>query len=208
MRRTFIALIFSASLIQAAAQKDKYVRFSIYNTQSAYPFSKFTGLFKEVFHPGMEYGAGKIIKPKVNHEWFREYRIGFFYHRFVQVGIPVSVNFGYRYKFNNHFTLQAALGAGYMQSIPATQKFVLDDQGNYQGNKGVGRMQATASFEIGMGYILNPKKERPLSIISGYQQRLQFPFVRSYVPLLPYNNFILGLTMPLKKMSQPSNHKK
>lgn len=181
-----------------------YIQVAVLSTQNAYPFGKFTGLFREILHPGMEASYGKIIKPREKQEWFREYRLGWFYHRYVQLAIPLTIHFGYRYKFGTRFSAQTVLGAGYMHSIPAAEKFKLDAEGNYQNNKGLGRMQATASFDLGLGYILNPSAERPLRIMAGYQQRLQFPFVRSYVPLLPYSSFLLGIAMPVKKSSNPS----
>jgi hypothetical protein len=180
------------------AQKNKYISLGVYNTQTAMPFGKFAGLFGEILHPGVEIGYGKIISPKQKHEWFSEWKVSYFFHRFVQHGIPITYNYGYRYKFNSKFSAEALLGAGYMHSIPATAKLKLNSDGEYENNKGVGRMQATASFSVGVSYIVNPKDQRPLRLFTLYQQRLQMPFVRSYVPLLPYNSFMVGISRALK----------
>jgi len=163
------------------------------------PFGKFAGLFGEILHPGVEIGYGKIISPKQKHEWFSEWKASYFFHRFVQHGIPVTYNYGYRYKFNSKFSAETSLGGGYMHSIPATAKLKLNSQGEYENNKGVGRMQATASFSVGVSYLVNPKAQQPLRLFCSYQQRLQMPFVKSYVPLLPYNSFMIGLSRPIKK---------
>ncbi|MEO5948421.1 MAG: hypothetical protein ABIP79_16510, partial [Chitinophagaceae bacterium] len=179
--------------IIATAQRQTYVSTAFFTTQNAFPFSKFVGLFKETFHPGLEIGYGKILKPKEKHEWFSEVKLGYFFHRYVQHGFPLYLNFGYRYKFNARLAAETSIGAGYMHSIPATAKLKLNEDGKYENNKGIGRMQAMASYGIGFSYILNPTAVKSLRLFTTYQQRLQFPFVKSYVPLLPYNSFIIGL---------------
>ena len=133
-------------MLSVTAQEQKYFSAAIFTTQNAYPFGKFPGLFKEIIHPGIEIGYGKILKPKEKHEWFGEVKMGYFYHRFVQHGLPLYLNFGYRYKFNSRLTAETSIGAGYMHSIPATAKLKLNEEGEYENNKGIGRMQAMATY--------------------------------------------------------------
>jgi hypothetical protein len=182
-----------------AQQPNRYVSIAAFTTQNDLPFGKSAGLFREIVHPGIEAGYGKIISPKQKHEWFGELKFAYFFHRFVQHGIPVYLNFGYRYKINNRFFAETSLGAGYMHSIPATAKLKLNENGEYINNKGIGRMQATASYSLGLGYTLRPNAEKPVKIFTVYQQRLQMPFVKSYVPILPYNSFMIGISKPVQK---------
>ena len=156
---------------EVPAQKQKYFSAAFFTTQNAYPFGRFVGLFKETIHPGLEIG----------------------YHRFVQHGLPLYLNFGYRYKFNSRLTAETSIGAGYMHSIPATAKLKLNQEGEYENNKGIGRIQAMATYGLGFSYVLNPAATKTIRVFTCYQQRLQFPFVKSYVPLLPYNSFMIGL---------------
>jgi hypothetical protein len=179
--------------------KSYYKSFAVYNTQNAFPFGKFAGLFKEILHPGIEFGVGKNFSTRQHHDFFAELKAGYFFHRFVQHGIPVYLNFGYRYKTFKGLAAETSLGAGYLHSIPATAKFKLDDDGVYKNNKGIGRMQAMATFTIDLGYTLNRTGSKPVRIFSNYQQRLQLPFVKSYVPLLPYNSFMVGISRPFRK---------
>lgn len=206
MKYLFLLLIaaYLCRPVHAQQGKERYLGIAFSNSQNAFPFGKFSGLFGEILHPGMEISCGKIIQARKKHEWFREYRLGWFYHRFVQLAIPLTIQYGYRHKFGSRLTVQAALGAGYLHSIPATQKFKLNANGEYEKNKGLGRMQATADLDLGVAYTLSKKKEKPLKIFAGYQQRIQFPFVKSYVPLLPYNTFLLGCSFPLSKKNNPS----
>jgi hypothetical protein len=85
-----------------------------------------------------------------------------------------------------------------MHSVPATAKLKLHDDGVYVNDKGVGRMQAMATFGLGLGYTIDPSAKKPLSVFTTYQQRIQMPFVRSYVPFLPYNSFIIGVKKSFK----------
>ncbi|OSZ77788.1 hypothetical protein CAP36_15625 [Chitinophagaceae bacterium IBVUCB2] len=199
MKYVLTSIIIIFLTVQVTAQQKKYFSAAIFTTQNALPFGKFTGLFGGTFHPGFELGYGKVLRPKTKHEWFLELRLAYFFHRYVQHGIPLYLNFGYRYKINNRLSAETSLGAGYMHSIPATAKLKLNENGEYENNKGAGRMQATASYALGFSYILNPASLQPLRIFTTYQQRLQMPFVKSYVPLLPYNSFMIGLSQPLSK---------
>ena len=185
--------------ITATAQKQKYASIALFTTQNAMPFAKFTGLFTETFHPGVEAGYGKIFSAKKKHAWTTELKLAYFYHRFVQHGIPIYLNLGYRYHLTDRFSAEASVGSGYMHSIPATAKLKLNSGGEYVNNKGAGRMQAIITCAIGLAYALDPVAARPTRIFAMYQQRVQLPFVKSYVPLLPYNSFIIGLSRALHK---------
>lgn len=182
----------------AATSQKKYVSIAAFNTQAAMPFGKFAGMFTDQFHPGIEAGYGINMSDREKHDWFAEFKLACFYHRFVQVGIPLYADLGYRYKFNDQLFAETAIGAGYMHSVPATAKLKLNDDGVYVNNKGVGRMQAMATFGLSLGYTINPSARKPLAVFTTYQQRMQMPFVRSYVPLLPYNSFILGIKKSIK----------
>ena len=197
MKHLFIILMTSLFTLSASAQ-DRYVSVAAFNTQTAMPFGKFTGLFSDQFHPGVEAGYRRDLSSKEHHEWFIELKIACFYHRYVQTGIPVYINFGYRYKINNQFAFDASLGAGYMQSIPATAKLKLNSNGEYVNNKGVGRAQAITTFGLGFNYKVNPSAAKPTTFFATYQQRIQMPFVKSYVPLLPYNSFMIGVRKSIK----------
>ena len=192
---SFVAIVLIS--LGASSQK-KYVSLAAFTTQTAMPFGKFIGLFTDQVHPGIEAGYGINTSVKEKHDWFIEFKAACFYHRFVQVGIPLYADFGYRYKFNNKFVAETSIGAGYMHSVPATAKLKLNDGGVYVNNKGIGRMQAMATFGLGVGYTFNPSAKKPLALFTTYQQRIQMPFVRSYVPMLPYNSFIMGIKKSIK----------
>jgi hypothetical protein len=199
MKHVFSILIIFSLIVSANAQQKRDVSLAFFSTQNNMPFGKFAGMFKEIVHPGVELGYGRTFQSAQKHEWFISLKLAYFYHRFVQHGFPLYIDFGYRYKAGDRWSFETSIGAGYMHSIPATDKFKLDDNGEYVNNKKAGRMQAMAAFSIGTSYTFNPASPRPLSIFTKYQQRLQFPFVKSYVPVLPYNSLFLGVRKTINK---------
>lgn len=204
MKKYFILLLFTGLLIRLPAQKpgNKYISVAVLNTQTDLPFSRFTGLFYKAFHPGIEFSFGKNFSVKTKHDWYYDFRLAYFYHRFVQHGIPIYSNLGYRYKFHSHWSVSVEAGGGYLHSIPATAKLRLTENGDYENDKGVGRVQVNACFGIGAGYELHPSSPTSLKLFINYQQRLQMPFVKSYVPVLPYNSFLIGLSKPVFRKSK------
>lgn len=140
-----IAAVLSLSTI-CTAQFKKYKSIALFNTQSAMPFGKGAGMFTENLHPGIEAGWGVNFSAREKHDYFLELKAAYFFHRFVQHGIPLYANIGYRYKFSDRFSASVELGAGYMHSIPATAKLKFNENGEYENNKGIGRMQAIAAL--------------------------------------------------------------
>lgn len=200
MKHGILLVLLTSLFVKAPAQKpsNSYLSLVVLTTQNAKPFGKFAGLFQDVIHPGIQAAYGKNIAMAEHHDWFVELRLGYFYHRYVQHAIPLYLNFGYRYKITGHLSAETSLGAGYMHSIPATAELKLDSNGEYVNGKGAGRMQAMASFSLGFGYTINPHTARAIKIFTAYQQMVQMPFVRSYVPVLPYNTFLIGACYNLK----------
>ena len=193
MKRNIALLIAACLALSAPAQtKGRYYSASLFTVQNALPLGKFAGLFGEIVHPGAEFGYGRTLQSREKHDWQLEYKLGYFYHRFVQQAIPLTINLGYHYKFNKRLGADAILGAGYLHSIPATAKFKMNANGEYKNNKGIGRMQGTAGLSLGVSFVPNPASAKPVRLFLQYRQLLQFPFVKSYVPLLPYNGIQLG----------------
>jgi hypothetical protein len=192
----FLSLYLLSANVKAQ-KRPKEFSLAVMNVQSAMPFGKFAGMFSGQFHPGAEAGIGFNWITKAKHDWFQEIKAGYFFHRFVQHGIPVYTNIGYRYKFSSSLSSKIILGAGYLHSIPAAAKLKLNDKGEYINDKGVGRMQAMAITGLGVSYKIKTNTTRPVTIFAQYQQLVQLPFIKSYVPLLPYNSFEIGISRAL-----------
>jgi len=195
MKLLLIFILIGSLFTETNAQKkeSKYLGIAALTTQTAVPFGKFSGLLTDQFHPGVEATYGGNLSSRKKHDWSLELRLGYFFHRYVQHGIPLYLNFGYRYKLTKIISAETSLGAGYMHSIPATEKLTLNENGHYVNDKGVGRMQAVATYSLGLGCTPQPSVKKPLTIFMSYQQRVQMPFVKSYVPFLSYNSLMIGI---------------
>jgi hypothetical protein len=189
-------LLFLLFSLSVNAQKKQSLSLAITDNASDYPFSTFVGFASEPVHPGFELGWAHDYGKK-KHDWFWEIKAGYFYHQFVQHGIPIYGDFGYRYKFTKHFSADASLGIGYFHSIPDTDVYELDANGDYTNAKGIGRSQIMIPLTLGINYDFSFNEKLKSKIFFQYQQRLQTPFVNNYVPILPYNQIDLGMAIYL-----------
>jgi len=201
----FFNIILAACLCcydNASAQKHKldHYSFAFTTLHTAYPFGSFSSLFYKEFHPGFEIGTGFNWITKEKHDWFQTFEFGYSYHRFIQHSIALYSEFGYRYKFLKTFSAEAKFGAGYLHAIPDSKIYVLKDDGVYQKKTNLGHPQAMVGFSLGIN-----KKVSAAGIVAflEYKQRLQLPFINSYVPILPSNMLMIGVKVPFKKNNPP-----
>lgn len=194
-----LLMAFSLLTMHLVAQDKHNWNLAFTDQASAYPFSILSGYVKEPLHPGLDLSFGKVLSDHSKHQWFREYHLGYFFHRFVQHGIPLNIQYGYRYKMTKEFFLESSLGGGYFHSIPATAVLKLNENGEYTNAKGIGKPQVMLAFNLGLHYQLVRKQSEPVGIFLQYQQRLQAPFVRSYVPILPYVGLSIGASFHIQK---------
>jgi hypothetical protein len=204
MNKTFIKMKFLPSLLALfllfnlkAQERKQFYSVALTNSNPAAPFTKFAGLVKQ-YHPGIEVGWQRKLKEKPGYYWNHQVQLGYFFHRFVQHGITAYTMIEYNRKLSSRLDADLSIGGGYFHSIPATAVFELKDNGEYSSAKGIGRPQAMAAFAIGGKYHFKNSK----TIFLKYQQRLQAPFIKSYVPVLPYNNMILGIQLPINKVKE------
>ncbi|MFI5133849.1 MAG: hypothetical protein ACHQEB_05905 [Chitinophagales bacterium] len=196
MKRIFIFLLICICL-NVSAQKHRlsYSSIALTTLHTNLPFGSFSSLFTKEYHPGFEFGSGFNWKTKQKHDWFQAFKFGYSYHRFAQHSLVFYSEFGYRYKFLKTFSAESKVGAGYLHAIADEEIFALKADGTYKKKTNLGRPQAMASLGLGINKKIT---STGTSIFLDYQQRLQFPFIKSYVPLLPSNMLILGVKFPFK----------
>lgn len=111
--------------LRAIGQKDStgsgkfklnHLSIAFSNNHTAFPFASFSKLVSGAWHPGFELGTGFDWSQHKKHDWYQEFKLGYFNHQFIQHGITLYTNFGYKYKFSKHWTGQAGLGAGLLFS--------------------------------------------------------------------------------------------
>lgn len=192
---SLLTLAFLLSDATLAQTKLSQLTLETGNAVTALPFVGAPQLFYTNYHPFTTLGARLVWKENGKHAWEQSFNLGYIYHRFVQHSIPLFTETIYRYDFNKSFCMRAHLGVGYLHSIPGTERFELNDQGEYEKITNLGRAQASVKFSISAAYALN----QDLQLSLNYGVLGQLPFVKSYVPLLPYNTIQLGIAKNISK---------
>jgi hypothetical protein len=152
MRTSVLLLCFLLPFLANSQRKEKRLSVAITNSHSAYPFASFSHLFSGPYHPGVELGYGFNWTTGKKHDWYQAFRAGYFYHRFVQQGIPLYMQTGYRYKPWSRIHFNGAIGIGYLHSIPGTAVLKMNSNGDYEKSKGIGRPQALFNLSFGGRY--------------------------------------------------------
>lgn len=186
----FIAVLTIAfGLHNGYAQRLSSVSLEAGNAVTALPIVGAPQLFYTNYHPYITMGTALVWNEKGKHAWEQTFNLGYIYHRFVQHSIPLFTETVYRLNTGKNFALRAHLGVGYLHSIPGTDRFELNDDGEYERIKNLGRAQGMGKISFSGLYRVNSS----YSLSLNYGVIMQGPFVKSYVPLLPYNTIQLGV---------------
>lgn len=191
----FLVMCFYGSDATCQKHKPQHLTVAFTTSHTAFPFGSFSKLFTEEFHPGMEIGTGFNWRTKQKHDWFQSFQFGYSYHRFVQHSLALYSEGGYRYKFLKTFAAEARIGLGYLHAIPVGKIYKLSGEGEYEKKANWGRPQLMAGFSSGISKKITGSG---LAVFLQYQQRVQLPFIKSYVPLLPSNMLFAGVKVPFK----------
>ncbi|MBX9850935.1 MAG: hypothetical protein K2X86_04170 [Cytophagaceae bacterium] len=198
----FICFFFLFYVVPAQDTK-RPITFSVFNNGTSLPGFGALGVFSKTIHPGFHIGTYWLYKKGEKHEFFQTAKLGYFYHRFVQHGIQLYSEGGYRYITGSGIYGEVLLGAGYLHSFPDMQVFVFKD-GKYKKKAPLGRPQFMISAGVGVGYDFEKKCDKPLRLYLLYQFWMQTPFVNKYVPLLPNTSFHLGAIFSINQKSENS----
>jgi len=190
-----LALAFLNPIAASAQRRITMLTLETGNAVTAMPLVGAPQLFYTNYHPFTTIGARLVWKEKGKHGWEQSFNLGYIYHRFVEHSIPLFSETIYRYDFNSSFSMRAHLGAGYLHSIPATDRFELNSQGEYERIRNLGRAQVAIKFSISAAYALS----QDLQLTLNYGVLGQLLFVKSYVPLLPYNTIQLGIAKNISR---------
>jgi hypothetical protein len=189
-----LAILISLCGPCTAQRKFTHITIETGSAASSFPLLGATEIFSG-YHPYSAVGLRLTWKEEKKQAWEQSIKLGYFYHRFVHHNIPFYTATGYRYDLGKKFTVRAQLGIGYLHSIPATERFELNAQGEYIKIRNLGRAQGMIHFSLAGGYKLNNQFELTLN----YGILGQVPFVKSYIPLLPYNTLQAGIAKRISK---------
>lgn len=175
---------------------EKPFSISFFNNATMLPPASLTATFNQPIHFGVttSYEFGWKDGPK--HKWFQNAGISYIYHRFVYQSILLNSQCGYRWKVNK-FSAEFYLQAGYMHAFYLTDRAVKQSDGSYVARKGAGKPQFVFGAGLGVGYDFG-KEDRIRRLFLSYDIRMQIPFVKSYVPLLPNGALGIGFQFNIK----------
>jgi len=197
MKRILILILLVApGIIIGQSQRSHLISVCLFNNSTKLPPASLTAAFKTPIHLGVsaayEFGWKETAKQK----WFQNAGISYWYHQFVNQVILLNSQAGYRWKIKD-FSVEANIQVGYMHAFYLTERFVQNPDGTYMAKKGGGKSQFISGAGIGLGYDLG-KDTHIRRIILNYDFRMQLPFVRGYVPLLPNGALGIGFQFNLK----------
>lgn len=192
-----LGLVFVFILINTSSLKADEVYFKFGNSHSALPFSRFSKLLYQEFHTSYELGKRFTLKEKNKYQWFQTANLGYFRHKFVQSGILLYSENGIARTFKNTTFVNAKLGLGYYHMFTGTEITKQNSNGAYEIKRDWGRPQALITLGFAVERSLVKNVSSAPKVILDYQIRMQTPFVKSYVPLLPYNSLKIGISFPL-----------
>lgn len=179
----------------AKNSKPKYLKVAVSNSHAAKPFGSFTSLFYRDFHPGVDIAYESILKNKTRRVWFYEARMGYMFHQWVQHNVALYGNVGYRHELIPSWFGEIKLGGGYQHSISNSKVYKITGSDGLKKKKNLGRSQAIANFSVATSKKLSRASD--IYLFLEYRQQIQTPFIKEYVPVLPYNSMLLGLKIPL-----------
>ena len=182
--------------IVAQSWKSKPISISVLNNATMLPPASLTAVFNQPLHPGITASYEFGWKETDKHKWFQNAGISYMYHRFVYQAILLNTQAGYRWKINN-FSIEGYLQAGYMHAFYLTDRAVFESDGTYTYKMGFGKPQFIIGAGLGFGYNFGDEN-RIRRIFLNYDVRLQMPFVKSYVTLLPNGALSLGMQFNLE----------
>jgi len=197
MKKAIILLILiSPLIIMGQSWKSNPFGISVFNNATMLPPASLIATFNQPIHFGLTaaYEFGWKEAPK--HKWFQNAGISYMYHRYVYQAILLNSQAGYRWKIKG-FSIEGYLQLGYMHAFYLTDRAVKQSDGTYIAKKGFGKPQFIAGAGIGLGYDFGDDK-RVRRIFLNYDFRMQMPFVKSYVVLLPNGALALGFQFNLE----------
>jgi len=165
------------------------------NNATMLPPASLTAVFLQPVHPGVSAAYEFGWRKHEYYKWFQDAGISYSYHRFVSQAVVLSTRAGYRRSLGA-LSLEASLLAGYMHMFLLTERAVQRSDGSWEPKKGFGKPQFITGAGLGAGWEIG-SEDAMRRILINYDFRLQMPFVKNYVPLLPSGLLSLGLQFTL-----------
>jgi len=169
---------------------------SVFNNATMLPPASLTSVFNQPLHPGIAASYEFGWREKTYGKWFQNATFGYFSHRYVYRALLLYSQAGYRRNLG-YLSVEGSLHAGYMHAFLITDRLVPQGDGTYKAKKGFGKPQFITGAGLGLGYNIGGM-DSGRRIFLNYDIRIQMPFVKSYVTLLPNGIVSLGMQLTLE----------
>lgn len=190
-----VLLIFVIFIPILLFSQNFHLGFGLSNNNTAWPFIGYPKLFYSQFHPGIDVILEKKINKKDKNQVWAEANLGCYYHRFFQTAVKLNFNLHYRYFINPRIFSDIGLGGGYLHSFYRYQLFKLNSNGDYVQESGVkGRPQYVMGFCMGIGIGLIKSDPDNFRLLVQFRSNVQGKFAGNFIPVVPNNTFLLGIT--------------
>jgi hypothetical protein len=167
----------------------------ITNTATMLPPASVTAVFTQPIHPGLSVAYEFGWRKKDFGKWFQDAGLAYTYHRFAYQSVVLNTRAGYR-RYLGKLSFEATLQVGYMHMFLLTERAVQNGDGTWEPKRGFGKPQFVAGAGVGLGFDIG-NEDAARRILLDYDFRLQMPFVKGYVPMLPSGLLSLGLQFTL-----------
>ena len=190
-------MVMACMLLAVLAANARDVRYGIHfsNNVVSLPLTGYSRIFDTRLHPGLDFTAAIHLKGSSKHQLQAEFDAGIYYHRFFQTGLRLHGSLDYRYYFNNSVSLDAGLILGYLHSFTWYDISRLNDEGQYEKIPGInGRPQVLGGLKLGASVPLGASEEINYLLHLQFRTYLQAPFAGEYIPIIPTNSFMIGIS--------------
>lgn len=198
MKTIYLSLLL---FVLGAESKAQFNRMTILasNQTVSFPVTGMPATLHSQFHPGLDVCLQKEPLSDLRHRLNYSLGAGLQYHRFFQTGIRLYAWGDYTYTPNAVWRLSAGLGAGYLHAFPDYQRFRQEPDGSWKKIPALhGRPQLLAGAGMGISRALKREEPGGLRLELRWRTFIQLPFAGSYIPMLPSNAFMLGISAPFR----------
>jgi hypothetical protein len=200
MKLPLSTLLLIASCATSYAQLNRFGIMASNQTVS-FPVTGIGNPAHSQFHPGLDAFLEKGADAEQKHQILYSLWAGIQYHRFFQTGLRLYGWGDYCFQPGGTWQIKAGLGAGYLHGFPDYERFTQQDDGSWKKVPALnGRPQFMAGFGLGVSRALKTSDPDGLRLELRWRSMLQLPFAGSYIPLLPSNALMLGLSVPVETL--------
>jgi ATP-dependent RNA helicase RhlE len=197
-----LALISIIVSNKAYSQKDTLyfpISIEVNHNATQLPGSGYLGFINTPIHPGVTIGTYKSYFAIKKHSLSQTFKLGYMYHQYSHTAFQLTTELSYSYAFSESFNINANLGVGNLYSFTDVDAFQLTVDSVYKKKNLYGRSQFTGGFLLGLNYTIIKESKAPITLFFNYRFWLQAPFVKQYVPVLPYTTISLGAIIYIEK---------